>query len=64
MRAGHRLGGGVGGYSSGIVWGEKNVGSQFSECRDTHIVFEYPLGKALEAKLLKELCRASRGGGI
>ena len=30
------------------------LGSEFSECRRTHTLFEYPLGKPLEAKLLKE----------
>ena len=29
------------------------VGSEFSECRRTHTLFEYPLGKLLEAKILK-----------
>ena len=29
------------------------VGSEFSEFRRTHTLFEYPLGKALEATLLK-----------
>ena len=55
MRAGHRLSGGVEGCSSGIVWGENIVGSELCECRRTHTLFEYPLGKPLEAKLLKEL---------
>ena len=31
------------------------VVSDFSECRRTHTLFEYPPGKSLEAKLLKEL---------
>ena len=36
MRAGHRLGGGVGGCSSGIIRGKKIVGSELSECKRTH----------------------------
>ena len=56
MKAGHRLRGGVGGCLSGIVWGEKAVGSEISEFGQTHThIFEYPLGKPLEAKPLKEL---------
>ena len=57
-RAGHRLGGGVGGCSSGPVRREKIVRSELSECRRTQTLFEYPLGNpleaTLEAKLLKE----------
>ena len=36
MRAGRRVGGGVGWCSSGIVGGNKIVGSEFSECKRTH----------------------------
>ena len=55
MRAGHRQGGGVRGCLSGVI-GEINiVRSEFSECRRTHTLFEYPLGKPSEAKVLKEL---------
>ena len=54
MRAGHRQGGGVGGCSSGVVCENLFVGSEFSEGRRTNTLFEYPLGKHLEAKLLKE----------
>ena len=59
MRADHLLGGGVGGCSSGTVWGEGIVRSEISECRRTHTLFEYPLGKPLE-ELLKEM--PSTGG--
>ena len=34
---------------------ENIVGSELSERRRTHTLFEYPPGKSLEAKLLKEL---------
>ena len=54
MRAGHRRGGGVGGCSLGNVWGKTTIGSELSECRRTHTLFEYPLGKPLEAEILKE----------
>ena len=54
MRGGHRQGGGVGGWSSGVVCENNFVGSEFSEGMRTHTLFEYPLGKPLEAKLLKE----------
>ena len=53
MRGGHRQGGGVGGWSSGVVCENNFVGSEFSEGMRTHTLFEYPLGKPLEAKLLK-----------
>ena len=50
MRAGHRQGGGVGRCRQAPF--EKNiVGSELSECRRTHTLFEYSLGKPLEAKL-------------
>ena len=56
MRAGHRVGGGVRRCSSGVVRESNIVGSELSECRRTRTLFEYPpLGKPLEAKLLKEL---------
>ena len=57
MRAGHRQGGGVGGSSSGVVCENHLIDSEFSEGMRTHAhtLFEYPLGKPLEAKLLKEL---------
>ena len=50
----HRVGGGVGGCSSGIVCCKKIMGSELSECRRTHTntLFEYPLGKPSEVKLL------------
>ena len=44
-----------GGCSSGVVRENNIVGSELSECRPTHTLFEYPLGKPLEVKLLKEL---------
>ena len=36
MKAGHWQGGSVGGCSSGVVWENRIVGSEFSECRRTH----------------------------
>ena len=69
MRAGHRQGGGAGGCSSGVVCENHLVGSQFSEGTQTHAhtLFEYLLGKPLEAKLLqeyleKESCHATVEG--
>ena len=61
MRAGHRQGGGIGGCPSGVVRENNIVGSEFSECRRTHTLFEYLLGKPLEAKLLKEMELSSKG---
>ena len=57
MTAGHRQGGGVGGCSSGVVCEKHPVGSGFSEGIRKHAdtLFEYLLGKPLEAKLLKEI---------
>ena len=57
MRAVHRQGGGVEGCSSGVVCENHLVGSEFSDVMQTHAhtLFEYPLWKPLEAKLLKEL---------
>ena len=53
IRVGHRVGGGVGGCSSDIVWGRKIVGSELSECKRTHTtLLEYQLGKLY--KLLKK----------
>ena len=54
MRAGYRLGGVVGGCSSGVVWEDNILGSELSECTRTHTLFEYPLGKPLEATRRKE----------
>ena len=54
VRAGHRQGGGVWECSSGVVREINIAGSEFSDCRRTHTLFAYPLGKPLEAKLLKE----------
>ena len=49
-RASHRQGGGVEGCSSGVVCENRIVGSKFSEGMWTHTLFEYPLGKPLEAQ--------------
>ena len=67
MRAGHRLRGGVRGCSSGIVstLTVKIVGSELSERTRTHTLFEYPLGKPIEAiknTLLKESTGARSTG--
>ena len=63
MRAGHRQGDGIGACSSGVVCEINIVQSEFSECRRTHThSFEYPLGKPLEAKLLKEYRLFCHGG--
>ena len=56
-RALHRQGGGVRGRSSGFVSDEKIVGSELSECKRAHTLFEYTLGKRLEANLLKQLLK-------
>ena len=55
IRAGHRQGGCVEGCSAGVICENHVVGSEFSEGMRTHahILFEYSLGKPLEAKLLK-----------
>ena len=55
IRAGHRQDGGVGGCSSGVFCENHILGSEFSKGMRTHTLSEYPLGKPLEAKLLKEL---------
>ena len=49
MRAGHRLGGGVGEVFARHQLREKNVESELAECKRTRTLFEYPLGKPLEA---------------
>ena len=53
MRAGHRLGGGVGVFVRHRL-GEKDRRFGAPECKRTHS-FGYPRGKPLEAKLLKEV---------
>ena len=57
MRVGHGLGGGVGGFSSGLVR-RKMIGGSDLLCAGGHIhaqlPVEYPSGKPLKAKLLKE----------
>ena len=45
----------IGRCSSGVVCEIHLVGSEFSEGMRTHTLFEYPLGKPVKAKLLKEL---------
>ena len=61
MRPGHRQGGGVGGCSSGVVCENHIVGSEFSEGMRTRTLFEYPLGKPLESKLLnRQVSESSR----
>ena len=57
MRAGHRQSGGVRKCSWGIVFENYLVGSKYYGDVGTYAhrhFFEYPLGKPLEAKILKE----------
>ena len=49
MKAGHQLGGGVGGVRQAPFEGKKTC-SEICESKRTHTLFEYPLGKLLETK--------------
>ena len=48
MKAGRRQSGGI-------------VGLEVSECKQTHTLFEYPLGKPFEAKLQNEFLKRIPG---
>ena len=62
MRAGHRLGGGVGVFSSGIVWSGKIGGLELLSASGHTHTFRIFAWEAFRSKLLKELL--STGTGI
>ena len=55
MRAGYRLSSGVGGCSTGSVWGGKLRGLELLSASGHKHALEYPRGKPLEANLQQEL---------
>ena len=52
VRADHRQGCGVGGWSSGVVRDNKVIRSELCECKQKHALYKYPPGKLLDAKCL------------